>query len=256
MAQPRVIIIMPAHDEAQNLPSVLSELRRSVPGFDVVVIDDYSSDETAAVAAQLGAQVVRLPCNLGYGAAVQTGFKYAVERGYDYGVMLDADGQHDPSCIPAVLAPVLADEADVAVGSRFLGRTEYRTSWVRRTGMRIFGAIVARLTGRRVTDPTSGFQALSREVLGFFARDNYPSDYPDADTLLLLNYAGFRVVEVPVRMRDRLTGVSMHSSWKVFYYILKMFLAVFVILLRQKTRGNARRRRTPPSATTLSKSDE
>jgi glycosyltransferase involved in cell wall biosynthesis len=236
MVGTRVLVIMPAHNEAQNLPKVLSELRSTLPDVDVVVVDDYSSDETATVARNLGAQVLSLPCNLGYGGAVQTGFKYAVERGYDYAVMLDADGQHDPACVPALLAPVLAGEADVAVGSRFLGSVEYKVGWPKRLGMRIFAGIVAHFSKRPVTDPTSGFQALNRAALRFFARDNYPSDYPDADTLLLLNYAGFRVVEVPVRMRGRLAGFSMHSSWRILYYIFKMFLAIFIVLLRQKTR--------------------
>lgn len=248
MAQPRILIIMPAHNEAQNLPAVFGELRQFVPDMDVVLIDDYSSDDTAAVAASLGAHVVSLPCNLGYGGAVQTGFKYAVERGYDYGVMLDADGQHDPACIPALLEPVLQGKADVAIGSRFLGSMEYKTTWSKRKGMSIFAAVVTRFAHRPVTDPTSGFQALNREVLEFFARDNYPSDYPDADTLLLLNYAGFRAVEVPVRMRGRIAGLSMHRSWKVFYYIFKVFLSIFIVLLRQKTRGNAHRKPVNPAA--------
>jgi hypothetical protein len=241
MFAPRVLIIMPAHNEAQNLPVVLGELRQHLPDADVVVIDDYSTDGTPQVAAQCGAHVVSLPCNLGYGGAVQTGFKYAVERGYDMAVMLDADGQHDPACILALMAPVAEGVADVTIGSRFLGSAEYAVSWPKRLGMRLFAAIVAHYTRRSVTDPTSGFQALNREALAFFARDNYPADYPDADTLLLLNYAGFRVVEVPVHMRERLAGLSMHSSWKVVYYIFKMFLSIFIVLLRQKTRRNARR---------------
>jgi glycosyltransferase involved in cell wall biosynthesis len=246
MGEPRIIIIMPAHNEAQNLPAVFDELRLAVPGVDVVLIDDYSSDDTAEVAARLGAHVVSLPCNLGYGGAVQTGFKFAVERGYDYGVMLDADGQHDPACIPALLEPVVQGKADVAIGSRFLGSMDYKTTWSKRAGMRVFAAVVTRFAHRPVTDPTSGFQALNRDVLEFFARDNYPSDYPDADTLLLLNYAGFRAVEVPVRMRGRIAGLSMHRSWKIFYYIFKVFLSIFIVLLRQKTRGNAHRKPGKP----------
>jgi len=238
MTDARAIIIMPAHNEAANLPSVFADLRRHAPDLDVVVVDDASSDETTAIAAQLGAVVVTLPCNLGYGGAVQTGFKYAVENGYDYAVMMDADGQHDPEFIPSLLAPVVAGEADVAIGSRFLGVMDYEAGWAKRAGMAIFGAIAAHFTGRRVTDPTSGFQALNRKALRFFARDNYPSDYPDTDTLLLLHYAGFRVVEVPVRIRGRLAGTSMHSSWKVFYYAFKMFLSIFMVLLRQKTNDN------------------
>lgn len=243
------IAILPAHNEAENLPNVLAELVRYAPGLGVVVIDDASHDATATLATQLGAQVVRLPCRLGYGGAVQTGFRYADERGYDYAVMLDADGQHDPECIPALLAPVIAGEADAAIGSRFLGTMEYRSSWARRAGMATLAAIVTRFTGRRVTDPTSGFQVLNRQVLRFFARDNYPSDYPDADTLLLLHYAGYRVVEVPVRMRDRLAGASMHSSWRIIYYIFKMLLSILTVLLRHKTIGSADRRPESGAAT-------
>ena len=239
-----IVVIMPAHNEAENLPTVLPELRRYLPDTDVVVIDDYSTDDTAAVAARLGARVVSLPCNLGYGGAVQTGFKYAVERGYDYAVMMDADGQHDPASVRDLLAPVLAGQADVAVGSRFLAGHTYKTGWARRIGMRLFAAIVEHYTRRRVTDPTSGYQALNREALAFFARDNYPTDYPDADTLLLLGFAGFRVTEVPVHMRERLAGVSMHTSWRVVYYIFKMFLAMFMVLLRQKTQVGAHRARS------------
>ena len=241
MSEPAIVVIMPAHNEAENLPVVLPELRRHLADVDIVVIDDYSTDDTAAVAARLGARVVSLPCNLGYGGAVQTGFLYAVEHGYDYAVMMDADGQHDPASVRALLAPVLAGQADVAVGSRFLESNAYHASWVRRLGMRLFAAIVQHYARRRITDPTSGFQALNREALAFFARDNYPTDYPDADTLLLLGFAGFRVTEVPVHMRERLAGVSMHTSWRVFYYIFKMFLSVFIVLLRQKTQAGARR---------------
>jgi glycosyltransferase involved in cell wall biosynthesis len=235
-AKSDVLVIIPAYNEAENLPHVLADLARCAPGLDVVVIDDSSWDETPQIAAALGAHVVSLPNNLGYGGALQTGFKFALERGYAYAVTLDGDGQHDCACIAALLAPVQAGAADVAIGSRFLGEVEYHTTWAKRLGMRLFGAVVAHYTGRRITDVTSGFQALNHKVLTFFARDNYPADYPDADMLLLLHYAGFRVTEVPVNMRNRLTGVSMHSSWKVFYYICKMFLSLFIIWLRQKTR--------------------
>jgi len=239
VASQRIVIVMPAHNESQNLPSVLGELKQWAPGVDCVVIDDYSSDDTALVAAQLGAEVISLPCNLGYGGAVQTGFKYAVEHGYDVAVMLDADGQHDPSAIPELLAPVLAGQTDVVIGSRFLGQMSYHAGWLKRAGMSVFASIASRFTHRTVTDPTSGFQALNRGALCFFARDNYPSDFPDADTLLTLHYAGFRVVEVPVNIRGRLSGVSMHTSWKVIYYIFKMFLSIFIILLRQQTHEQA-----------------
>ena len=239
-----VLAIIPAHNEAGNLPHVLGELRAlaALSGglcLDVVVVDDASSDETASVAEAEGARVVRLPCNLGYGGAVQTGFKYGLERGYAYAVLLDGDGQHDPRCIPDLLAPVAAGEADIAIGSRFLGTLSYRVGPFRRVGMALFGRIVRQVTGRRVTDPTSGFQAMNRRVLAFFARDNYPADYPDADTLLLLHFVGLRATEVPVCMRGRLSGVSMHGSWKAFYYLFKMLLSILIVLLRHRSLQSA-----------------
>jgi glycosyltransferase involved in cell wall biosynthesis len=235
----RTIIVMPAHNEAGNIERVITELRQAVQGLDFVVIDDYSSDDTAAVAERMGAEVVRLPCNLGYGGAVQTGFRYAVQRGYDYAVMMDSDGQHDPRSVPALLEVVENGEADVALGSRFLGRMEYRSSWVRRLGMSIFSRLVSTVTGRHFTDATSGLQALNREVLDFFSRDNYPVDFPDADTIILLHYAGFQVKEVPVTMRERISGESMHASLKPIYYVFKMALAIFIVMLRQRTHVNA-----------------
>lgn len=238
---PHHLLILPAHNEASNLPRVIPEARAAAPGYDLVVIDDGSRDGTAAAAASQGARVVSLPINLGYGGAVQTGFRYAVEQGYDLAVVMDADGQHDPAGIALLAGAVLSGQADVAIGSRFRGRLAYHQPWVKRTGMKLFAWTVSRITGREVTDPTSGFQALNRDALHFFAYDNYPVDYPDADTLLVLHYAGFRVVEVPVTMRERLSGVSMHSGWKPFYYVLKMWLAIGMVLLREKTHLSPRR---------------
>jgi len=262
----RTLVIIPAHNEASNIAQVLAEINDaklrlasvSPQVVDVLVVDDCSTDETAAVAAQTGAAVLRLPNNLGYGGAVQAGFRYAVHYGYDLGVLMDADGQHDASCIGDLLHVVQSGEADVALGSRFLGRMEYKTTFAKRLGMSFFSTVVSRLTGRRITDPTSGFQALNRDTMAFFAADNYPVDFPDADTILLLHFAGFRVAEVPVVMRERLSGQSMHSSWKPIYYVFKMFLAILIVLLRQTTNTNAKRqtlRRTRAEAPRVGLSD-
>ncbi|MGQ9492168.1 MAG: glycosyltransferase family 2 protein [Anaerolineae bacterium] len=238
----KTLLIIPAHNEANNIGQVLAEVRDTGIDLDVLVVDDDSSDETALVALNAGARVLRLPCNLGYGGAVQAGFRYAVHYGYDFGVLMDADGQHVASCIADLLRVVQSDEADFSLGSRFLGRMEYRTSFFKRVGMAFFSQVVSHITGQRITDATSGFQAFNREVMTFFATDNYPVDFPDADTILLLYFAGFRLAEVPVVMRERLSGQSMHSSWKPIYYIFKMFLSIFIVLLRQRTHSNAVRR--------------
>lgn len=235
----RRLVIMPAHNEAKNIEAVLDQVWATGLDLDVLVVDDASTDDTAERARRKGASVVSLPCNLGYGGAVQTGFRYAAERGYEIGVMMDADGQHDPQSLPDLLRAVEEGGADVALGSRFLGRMEYSAGWARRAGMGVFRWIVRRVTRSPFTDPTSGYQVLRREVMEFFARDNYPTDFPDADTLIVLHHAGFKVVEVPAVVRARLSGASMHSGWKPLYYVAKMLLSIFIVLLRKQTHTNA-----------------
>jgi glycosyltransferase involved in cell wall biosynthesis len=239
LEQRRRLVIMPAHNEANNIEAVLDQVRATGLRLDVLVVDDASTDDTGDCARSKGAAVIRLPCNLGYGGAVQTGFRYAVEQGYDIGILMDADGQHDPQSLANLLRAVEQGGADVALGSRFLGRMEYDAGWARRAGMDFFRSIVRRVTHSPFTDPTSGYQALNREVMEFFARDNYPSDFPDADTLIVLHHAGFKVVEVPAVVRARLSGTSMHAGWKPVYYVAKMLLSIFIVLLRKQTRTNA-----------------
>ncbi len=163
-------------------------------------------------------------------------FAYGARCGYDYGVTMDADGQHDPKNVPDLLAYVQSDACDLVVGSRFTGEMTYHASWVRRSGMRLFAGIASYLTKRQVTDATSGFQAMTGEVMRFLAVEDYPSDYPDADTLIMLHYAGFRVAEIPVTMHERISGVSMHGSiLKNLYYIPKMLLSMAIVYFRQRT---------------------
>jgi len=239
---------MPAHNEAANIEHVIREVLQVAPPMDIVVVDDCSQDDTARRAERLGATVLRLPCNLGYGGAVQTGFRYAVENGYGVGVLMDADGQHDPRSIASLLEVVESGEADVALVSRFLGRLEYTASRARRLGMAFFSRIVSWVTHQTITDPTSGFQALSYRAMRFFAADNYPSDFPDADTIIILSFAGLPVREVPVTMRERISGQSMHASLKPVYYVIKMLLSIFIVLLRQRTNAGARYRVSVPSS--------
>ena len=227
-----LLVIIPAFNEARHIAAVVAGVRAAVPAAAIAVIDDGSGDGTATAAEVAGATVISHPFNLGYGVAIQTGYKYALASGFDLLVQIDGDGQHDPAGIPALLAPLRAGTADFVIGSRFLGGGSYQPPLARRLGMAFFRGIVAAVIHRRVTDCTSGFQAFNREVMGFFARDLFPCDYPDADVLISLHLAGFRIDEVPVRMRAGAAGKSMHSGIKPVYYVFKMLLSIAVTLLR------------------------
>ena len=229
----RRVAIVPAFNEEASVARVVDELRAFDPGLEVVVIDDGSTDRTAEVARGRGARVVRLPFNLGIGGAVQTGFRYAWEHGFDLAVRVDGDGQHDPRELGAVLEPVLAGEADIAVGSRFTGREGYRSSRSRRIGIRLLAAVVSALTGQRVTDPTSGFQAANRLGIRLFAAD-YPHDYPEAEATVMVFKHRLRLREVPVAMRARESGRSSITAIRSVYYMVKVLLAIFVALFRRK----------------------
>jgi glycosyltransferase involved in cell wall biosynthesis len=228
LAEARRIAIVPAYNEAGAVGGVIDELRAFDATLDVVVIDDASVDNTAAVARARGVHVLRLPFNLGIGGAVQTGFRYAYENGYEYALRVDGDGQHDPAQLAVVFAPVLAGEVDIAVGSRYLSRGDgYRSSATRRVGIRILAGTVSFLTRQRITDPTSGFQALNRKAITLFAAD-YPHDYPEVEALVLLLRHRLRLREVPVAMRPRAAGQSSIRALSSVYYMVKVLLALFV----------------------------
>jgi glycosyltransferase involved in cell wall biosynthesis len=230
-----VIAVVPARDEADAIGPVVAGVLALDRRFDVVVVDDGSTDATAAVAAEHGAAVVRLPFNLGIGGAVQTGFQYALAQGYALAVRLDGDGQHDPAELPKLLAPVERGEADIVTGSRFAGENDgYRPPLARRAGIVWFARLVSLLTRQRVTDTTSGFQALNRKGIALFA-DDYPSDYPEVEATLLVLKHKLRLAEVPVRMREREHGASSITFLRSVYYMLKVTLALFVAMFRRYT---------------------
>jgi glycosyltransferase involved in cell wall biosynthesis len=228
----RRIAIVPARNEEACVGGVVEEIRVFDPDMEIVVIDDGSGDRTASVARAAGARVVQLPFNLGIGGAVQTGFRYAFENGFQLAVRLDGDGQHDPQELPALLEPVLAGRADIAVGSRFAGAEAYRSSFVRRLGIRLFARLVSLLVRSRVTDTTSGFQALNRRGIALFAAD-YPHDYPEVEAVVMVFKHRLRLEEVPVRMRERAGGRSSITAGGSVYYMLKVTLALFVGLFRR-----------------------
>jgi len=225
---------VPAFREENAIAGVVREIRAFDPGLDVVVIDDGSPDATAAAARDAGAAVVRLPFNLGIGGAVQTGFKYALEHGYELAVRLDGDGQHDPTELPKLIGPVLAGEADIVVGSRFADDAgAYRPPLARRLGIGLFARVVSTLVRQRVTDTTSGFQALNRKGIALFAAD-YPHDYPEVEATVMVVRHRLRLLEVPVRMREREHGSSSITALRSAYYVVKVLLALFVGLFRRR----------------------
>jgi hypothetical protein len=228
-----LVVIIPAYNEAERIASTIAGIRRFTDA-DIIVVSDGSTDNTVSEAKATGAMVIELPFNLGYGAALQTGFKYALKRGYRFAVQMDADGQHDPSAIQSLIEPVLNNEVDIALGSRFLGRSDYKAPFIRRLGMFFFAVIASIVTGKKVTDPTSGFQALNSKVLELYASDAYPVDYPDADVIIMLHRRGIKFKEVPVTMKRAVGKVSMHGGLKPIYYMFKMLLSILVTLLRKK----------------------
>jgi glycosyltransferase involved in cell wall biosynthesis len=227
-----MLAAMSAYNESGRIGPVIRGVRAVMPEADVAVINDASTDATAAEAVAAGAMVLPHAVNMGYGASLETAFLFAVRHGYDTVVQMDSDGQHLPEEVPAIVAPLLRGEADIVIGSRYGGRAAtLRTPPLRRAGQVFFSAVLFVLTRRWFTDPTSGFQALNGRALQLFASGVFPCDYPDADVLLMAHLAGLRIREVPVNMAARQGGVSIHAGWKPLYYGIKMLLSLFIVLL-------------------------
>src|SRR3989304_1643132 len=212
----RILVITPAYNEAESIEDVISAVKKELPGADILVINDGSADATSQIAKGLGVMVADLPYNMGIGAAMQAGYRYAAMHGYDIAVQVDADGQHPPDQINNLIAPVMEQKADMVIGSRFLGEGEYYPSFARHLGIKVFAFVLSFMTGRRLTDTTSGFRAANKDVIRFFA-DNYPEDYPEVEAIVLLRKAGFNIIETPVRMEAsaRRRFSTLPPSWQL-----------------------------------------
>jgi glycosyltransferase involved in cell wall biosynthesis len=231
----RCIAIVPVLNEEDSIGAVIAEIRAADPEFVIVVVDDGSTDRTASIAAGAGARVLRLPFNLGIGGAVQTGYQYAREHGFDVAVQIDGDGQHDPSELPTLLQPLLEGRADIVIGSRFAERRGYRAPLVRRLGMRVFSTLLSVIAKQRLTDTSSAFRACNRRSLGLYALD-YPHGYLETvEATVLAAKHRLRLVEVPVRMRPRETGTSSMTVFVSLFYAAKVLVAVFISLFRRST---------------------
>jgi len=238
----RLVAVVPAWNEAGAIGGVVDEIRAFDPQIDVVVVDDASTDDTAGVARAHGAKVLALPFNVGIGGAVQTGFRYARDEGYEIAVRLDGDGQHAAEELGKLLAPIRAGDAELVIGSRFVDPAgTYRPPFARRMGIRVFARLVSLLGGQKVTDTTSGFSALDRTAIELFATE-YPHDYPEVESTLVALRSGLRLAQVQVDMRERQAGTSSITFVRSLYYIVKVMLALLVASLRRYPRLEAARR--------------
>jgi glycosyltransferase involved in cell wall biosynthesis len=221
----RALVIVPAYNEAERIGWVIRDLRRHAPWADVLVVNDGSRDATSERARSAGAKTIDLSANLGIGGAVQTGYRYAFEHGYDFAFQFDGDGQHRARRLPDLVRPLMDGEADLVVGSRFLRPRGTTATGMRLVGIKFISLLVSCLLRRRITDPTSGFRAAGRRAICLFAKD-YPQDYPEPESLVQVRRQGLRAREVPAAMRRRLRGNSSIGPWSGGYYMAKVALAV------------------------------
>jgi len=230
-----LLVVIPAFNEQACIGGVIREARETLPGVSLVVIDDCSKDATVALAREAGARVLCLPHHLGLGGAVQAGYKLAYELGYEYVIRLDGDGQHDPRDIPRLLEALRNSGCQMVIGSRFVGHDGHHTSFMRKLGVRFFRAVLRPILGKPVRDPTSGFVGMNRAALQVFS-SSFPLEYPEIETLVVLQRRAFQFVEVPCRMRPRLGGKSSITAVKSVYYILHVLLGVLVNILKFERR--------------------
>ncbi len=230
-----MLIIVPSYKEEANIVKVLQGLEKHAPNIDVLMIVDGSKDRTEEIISFNGYDSLVHPFNMGYGVAIQTGYKYAVRNGYDIVVQIDGDGQHDPKYIMPMIDALLSSESDVIIGSRFLEGGSYDVPIIRKMGIKFFSRIASIITKQKISDSTSGFQALNSKAFNFFSKvDNFPYDYPDADTIITLIFAGFKIKEIPVIMYDRKNGTSMTTGLKTISYVIKMLISIMITRLRKK----------------------
>ena len=226
------LVIIPAYDESESIENTVEEIRNKAQGFDYVVINDCSTDNTKEICERNGYNVINLPINLGIGGAVQTGYRYGYNEGYDVAVQVDGDGQHNPEFLETMSDYLLQKQADMVIGSRFIKKEGFQSSGTRRIGIKYFTFIIKVLTGKKITDPTSGLRMINRNVMKIFAYD-YPKDYPEPESVVAILRKKLIVEEIPVIMRERNGGVSSISLKKSIYYMITVTLAILIEKIRK-----------------------
>lgn len=232
----KILVIVPAYNEEGQIRQVIEDIRTSAPYVDIAVVNDGSKDRTFEQASQTGATVFNLPYNLGIGGAVQTGYRHALNENYDYAVQIDGDGQHNPADLCKLLQTIETSGADMVIGSRFLDKTGYQSTRIRLVGIRFLSFLVSGLTRNKATDTTSGFRICGRKAIALFA-ERYPTDYPEVESLILLNNHGLRFLEIQVNMRPRLFGKSSITAFKSIYYMIKVTLSIFIMHSKKGKQG-------------------
>ena len=223
----KVLLIIPAYNEEESLRSLIEEIKAVCSEVDYLVVNDCSSDDTERLLEELGANYITLPCNMGIGGAVQSGYRYAAQNGYDIAIQIDGDGQHDVRFVKDMVKLIEDKQADVVIGSRFIDKEGFQSSQARRIGIRILSMLIRLMCGAKVKDVTSGFRAVNRRFIELFA-ENYPDDYPEPEVIVTAKLYGAVINEVPVVMRERTTGKSSINLKRSIYYMIKVGLAIII----------------------------
>ena len=235
MNNTKVLVIIPVYNESESIEGVINKLKRDCPSYDYIVINDCSKDNTKDLLYKMNACYVSLPVNLGIGGGVQTGYIYALENGYDIAVQVDGDGQHDTQYVEYLVNMIESGKADIAIGSRFIDKKGFQSTGMRRMGINILSQLIYFCTKIRIKDVTSGFRAVNREYISIYA-NNYPTDYPEPEALVLAAVNGASISEVPVVMKEREFGSSSIYAWKNVYYMIKVSLAIILCKLTEDKR--------------------
>lgn len=223
----KILIIIPAFNEEENILNMIKDLDENHPEYDRIVINDASEDATKDILVKFHIDHIDLPVNLGIGGGVQTGYLYAFQSGYDIAVQMDGDGQHCASELDSIIQPILKGEANIVVGSRFISREGFQSSFLRRLGIGFLSNLIHLCTGKRVLDVTSGFRAVDKNYIKIFAKE-YAPDYPEPEALIVAAQHDAKILEVPVIMKDRENGKSSISAWRSVYYMVKVSLAIII----------------------------